>query len=163
MTVKSIDVAKYILDQNETPMTTMKLQKLVFYSHAWHLVWKKEPLVSNEVFQAWENGPVSYLLFDAHRGKYVVSKEDFQVGDPSELSDSGKEVVDVILSHYGKLTGGELSELTHAEEPWLKVRTGLKNKTLTSQDMSNQSIVEFYSWLGDNGTDISKINWISKG
>lgn len=39
----AIDVAAYILAQRG-PMTAMKLQKLVYYSQAWHLVWEEEPL-----------------------------------------------------------------------------------------------------------------------
>ncbi|WP_307850044.1 MULTISPECIES: type II toxin-antitoxin system antitoxin SocA domain-containing protein [unclassified Saccharopolyspora] len=38
-------------------MTAMKLQKLVYYSQAWHLVWDERPLFDEPV-QAWANGPV---------------------------------------------------------------------------------------------------------
>lgn len=37
------DVAAYIL-QKHGRMTTMKLQKLVYYSQAWSLVWDEKPL-----------------------------------------------------------------------------------------------------------------------
>ena len=37
------DVAAYILHRAGT-MTAMKLQKLVFYSQAWSLVWDEKPL-----------------------------------------------------------------------------------------------------------------------
>ena len=37
------DVAAYILNR-QGPMTAMKLQKLCYYSQAWHLVWDSEPL-----------------------------------------------------------------------------------------------------------------------
>ena len=37
------DVAAYIL-QKHGPMTTMKLQKLVYYAQAWGLVWDDCPL-----------------------------------------------------------------------------------------------------------------------
>lgn len=38
-----LDVAAYVLAKRG-PMTAMKLQKLVYYSQAWHLVWDEEPL-----------------------------------------------------------------------------------------------------------------------
>jgi uncharacterized phage-associated protein len=38
------DVAAYILEKVGEPISTMKLQKLVYYSQAWHLAWDEEPL-----------------------------------------------------------------------------------------------------------------------
>ena len=39
MAVQAIDVADYIL-QEHGAMSAMKLQKLVYYAQAWHLVWE---------------------------------------------------------------------------------------------------------------------------
>ena len=44
------DVAKYILEKKGT-MSTMKLQKLCYYSQAWSLVWDDQPLF-NEDFES---------------------------------------------------------------------------------------------------------------
>jgi hypothetical protein len=45
------DFAAYVLaEQGE--MTTWKLQKLVYYSQAWHLVWDGEPLFTERI-EAW--------------------------------------------------------------------------------------------------------------
>ena len=48
------DAAAYILAEQDK-MSTMKLQKLLYYCQAWHLVWEEEPLFDAE-FQAWANG-----------------------------------------------------------------------------------------------------------
>ena len=37
------DVAKYILDK-KGQLTTMKLQKLLYYTQAWTLAWDDKPL-----------------------------------------------------------------------------------------------------------------------
>jgi len=55
------DVAIYIMEQCG-PMTAMKLQKLVYYSQAWHLVWDEEPLFSDPI-EAWANGPIVRSLY----------------------------------------------------------------------------------------------------
>ena len=39
------------------PIDQLKLQKLLFYAHAWHLAIKKAPLF-DEDFEAWPWGPV---------------------------------------------------------------------------------------------------------
>ncbi len=45
------DVAAYIIERHGR-MSSMKLQKLVYYSQAWHLVWDDEPLFPERI-QAW--------------------------------------------------------------------------------------------------------------
>jgi len=160
MTVKSVDVARYILESSQGPMTTMKLQKLVFYSHAWHLAWTGNPLLSGEIFQAWKNGPVSYELFNMHRGQFLISKSEFTSGDISVLTPKNIKCIDAVIEAYGDLSGGQLSALTHSEEPWLQVRVGLENGTCSSQEISNESLRDFYSKLNKSGTAISKIDWI---
>ena len=48
------DVAKYILNSVGGDISTMKLQKLCYYSQAWSLAWGET--LFNEDFEAWSNG-----------------------------------------------------------------------------------------------------------
>ncbi len=57
----ALDVAAFILNKRG-PMTAMKLQKLVYYSKAWHLVWE-DKLLFTEPIEAWANGPVVPELY----------------------------------------------------------------------------------------------------
>lgn len=45
------DTAKYVLECKGT-LSTMKLQKLCYYSQAWSLVWDNAPLFEED-FEAW--------------------------------------------------------------------------------------------------------------
>ena len=65
------DVAAYILGRCG-PMTAMKLQKLVYYSQAWSLVWDERPLFPESI-EAWANGPVVPALYDRHRGAFKLN------------------------------------------------------------------------------------------
>ena len=51
MKVTAIDVAAYILSK-QGDMPAMKLQKLVYYSQAWSLVWDDKPLFRDRI-EAW--------------------------------------------------------------------------------------------------------------
>ena len=62
-----LDVAKYALDKLGY-VSTMKLQKIVFYSHAYHLVRQGLPLFDDRI-EAWVNGPVVRALFQEHKGQ----------------------------------------------------------------------------------------------
>ena len=121
------DVAAYILSK-QGGTSAMKLQKLCYYSQAWHLVWDDEPLF-REAVQAWADGPVVYELFDGHRGQFSVSGPWSQ-GSVAALTPSQRETIDIVLNHYGQLTGQALSALTHSEAPWRNARQGLPATSL---------------------------------
>ena len=107
-----VETAKYILEKMGT-MSTMKLQKLCYYSQAWTLAWDEVPLF-NEDFEAWANGPVCRSLFDLHKGKFLINADDLPESSEAEcLSDSERENINKVLEFYGDKEGHWLSELTH--------------------------------------------------
>ena len=118
--VSVFDVAAYILNRIGS-MTTMKLQKLVYYSQAWSLVWDEEPLY-NENIEAWANGPVVRELFNYHRGQFLISS--LLIGNPDVLSEKQIETIDAVLNYYGNKSSQWLSDLTHMEYPWKLARIG---------------------------------------
>lgn len=108
------DVARYIL-RVCGPLSAMKLQKLVYYSQAWSLVWDDDPLFPEEI-QAWANGPVVPDLYDIHRGLFKV-EERFIPGEIENLSENQKETIDSVCDYYCKMNAQQLSDLTHHEQP----------------------------------------------
>lgn len=136
------DVAAFIL-QNEGEMTAMKLQKLVYYSQAWSLVWDEQPLFDDEI-EAWANGPVVRSLYARHQGHFKVSQWN---GNPEKLSSTQQETVLKVLEFYGPMPAQVLSELTHSEEPWIKARIGLGIGERGSRVISHADMVEYYSGL----------------
>lgn len=116
-----IDTAKYILEK-EGSMSTMKLQKLCYYSQAWTLAWDEIPLFGED-FQAWANGPVCRELFELHKGKFLIEADDLPKNNGAKnLSESERENIDKVLGFYGDKEGHWLSELTHKERPWKEAR-----------------------------------------
>lgn len=136
-----LDVARYILDAMGQ-MSAMKLQKLVYYSQSWSLVWDDKPLFDEKI-QAWANGPVVPHLYAEHRGKFTVSPEDIP-GDPDKLSDEGKETVDAVLKFYGDKTAQWLSDLTHSEAPWKDARGDTPAGDRCTHVISHADMAEYY-------------------
>lgn len=140
------DVAAYILQQMGE-MTTMKLQKLVYYSQAWSLVWDEEPLFPERI-EAWANGPVVPNLYEHHRGMFKINEKAIQeVGDPSALSSDQMETIDVVLGDYGDKPSQWLSDMTHMELPWRSARQGSPEGARSSCEISCASMAEFYGAL----------------
>jgi uncharacterized phage-associated protein len=137
------DVAAYILHKQGS-MSTWKLQKLVYYSQAWHLVWDEEPLF-DEPIEAWANGPVVRALYDKHRGKFKIDK--WPGGKLSRLRKNERETIDAVLRLYGKKTGHWLSELTHQEPPWREARRGLRPDARSARPITHGAMVDYYGAL----------------
>lgn len=138
----ALDVAAYILEKRGS-MTAMKLQKLVYYSQAWHLAWEQVPLF-DEPIQAWANGPVVRSLYNQHKGLFVVQPDQIS-GSAVNLAENEAETVDAVLEFYGYYSPLELSELTHSERPWQVARQGVAPGERTDREISKEDMLEFYS------------------
>ena len=136
-----VDVAAYILNRSK-PLSTMKLQKLTFYSQAHALATAGTPLFQED-FEAWRGGPVSAELFEKHQGLFIIESGQLQ-SDSNNLSDKEKQIIDVVFDQLGNLTGNELSERTHAEAPWSNARKGLNPSDPSNNVISQESIREYY-------------------
>ena len=139
-----IDVAAYIIEK-VGDVSTMKLQKLAYYSQAYCLVDKHEALFGNRI-EAWANGPVIPDLFKAHRRKYVVNIEsmDFR-RKPCDLDPNEKAVIDHVVNAIGSLSGSELSQLSHSEKPWLDARKDLNPGERSNRQITDEAIQSYYS------------------
>jgi uncharacterized phage-associated protein len=137
------DVAAYILSQ-AGPMTHMKLQKLIYYSQAWSLVWDEAPLFPERI-EAWANGPVCPDLYYAHQGEFTVTEEP--KGSAKSLKKVERETADAVIKHYGKKSALWLSDLTHRERPWKEARRGLEDGVRSNRVITHASMSEYYSDL----------------
>jgi len=118
------------------PIDPMKLQKLLFYAHAWYLAMKGKPLF-DEDFEAWPWGPVVRNVYLETRefGREPVRErvsEIRRVDDSSlEFKRMAPEITDpetlqfikAVWDTHKPLTGIELSNATHLDgEPWTIVK-----------------------------------------
>ena len=139
------DVAKYILHK-QGPMTTMKLEKLTYYSQAWSLAWDDVPLFDEE-FEAWSIGPVCPKLFEKHKGMFVVNESLFPDVDDYDFSEDQIATMDAVLDYYGDKEPQWLSELTHKELPWKAARAGCAPGEYCNNVISKESMQYYYGGL----------------
>jgi uncharacterized phage-associated protein len=164
MGISAKAVANYFLDlagQEGKKLTPLKLQKLVFVAHGWYLAINGNSLVEDEFAEAWQYGPVFPSLYhefkdlgrdtiDRQATKMSVTKNasggfDIDISEP-ELPDDAREakdVIDQVWSSYGKLSGLQLSDMTHRDgTPWEKVRT--ETAGVNNADIPNDDIRQHY-------------------
>jgi uncharacterized phage-associated protein len=151
--VSALDVAAYILKKLGCSMTTMKLQKLVYYCQAWSLVWDEKPLFGEDI-EAWAYGPVVKNLFNYHRGQYLISS--VLIGNPDLLDEQQKETIDAVLDYYGNKSSQWLSDLTHMEDPWKLTRMGTPELERGNKIISLELMANYYGSLPPNEEDTGK-------
>lgn len=141
-----IDIAECILKKTGD-ITAMKLQKLVYYTQAWHLVIYEKPAFDEKI-EAWANGPVVPFLFSIHRKHFIVKTVN---GTCSKVSSSVKAIIETVVKIYGKKTALELSDLSHSEAPWKNARVGVEPGANCKKEITQQAIYDYYSTLTYNG------------
>ena len=130
-------IANYFLENRKKfakkePITQLKLHKLLYFAHGWHLALTGKPLI-DETLQAWDYGPVAQSIY--HEFKHFRNNEiteqaldlqpiegaTFRAFAPTVLADDQdtRDLLDRVIAVYGKYTASQLSAMTHEDNsPW---------------------------------------------
>ncbi|MGH3941853.1 MAG: Panacea domain-containing protein [Pseudonocardiaceae bacterium] len=99
------------LRQRQPGMPVKKLHKLLYYCQGHHLAAFGEPLFG-EHLEAWDMGPVVADLWRAEKHGSLPPPAQ-------QLGEAELNTICYVLSRYGELTGRDLENLSHGEDPWL--------------------------------------------
>lgn len=136
----------------------MKLLKLVYIAHGWHLGVFKKPLI-NEYAEAWKYGPVVPSIYEGVKrfGKMPITElasdvrishgevvqHPYSVDDPS-IENFLRRIWDI----YKRFSGIELSMMTHRPKtPWFITWHELGGKDIHGKDIENDLIKQHYEQL----------------
>ncbi|HTC00234.1 MAG TPA: type II toxin-antitoxin system antitoxin SocA domain-containing protein [Ferruginibacter sp.] len=135
-------------------ISNKKLQKLLYYIQAWHLVYFEGKLIFVDKPEAWVHGPVYRVVYDKYKkfGYNPLKTVEYEFKDSDVFSylDLKKDQIDLIrevLKKYAPLSAFQLEALTHNEKPWLEKREGLSDFVRCESDISFDTMKEYYSSL----------------
>lgn len=137
----ALDVASYIISRDRS-ITTLQLQKLVYYAQAWSLAWDGRPLFDDKI-EAWQNGPVVPRLYSAHRRRRWVTTIDG--GHVDNLSPADRAKIDAVLDFYGKCTADDLVRMTHEDAPWAEAWGDRPADAWGNDPVKEQAMRRFYT------------------
>lgn len=154
-------VANYFIQKSfdtGNELTPMKLVKLVYIAHGWHLALTEKPLI-NEPIQAWKYGPVINSLYHTFKeyGNEQITKPEsefkgFQSVTPM-VDETKKSFLDKVWEVYGGQDGVQLSSLTHQPHtPWYIVWHEKGGKDSKSVIIPNDLIKLHYKEKANAGT-----------
>lgn len=154
-------VANYFLSKyGKSGITPLKLQKLVYLAHGWHLAYFEEPLVGDEYAEAWQYGPVFSSLYHEfkHKGRSPIDglATDLDWDNLEEVTPrvdkSDKKVrklLDRVWEVHGRFTGGQLSRMTHKDgSPWAETRK-TEGGDRKNSHIPDELIMNYYKKLRD--------------
>lgn len=148
------DACDYIITkvcEGGVELNALKLQKLLYYSQAWHLAFEKKPLFEGK-FQAWVHGPVSREIYDRFASsKSLYSSINLDDRNPnfdlSSLSDDDKNCIDNVLEVYAGYSGTQLEDMTHREKPWIEARKGYPASARCEVEVKEDTMRQYYGSL----------------
>lgn len=136
----------------------LKLQKLLYYIQAWHLVYFDENPLFDEKPEAWVNGPVYRKVYDKFKTFPIYNEigldgnipnndpeANFQkICDQLDLDKEQIEFLNAVLDNYAVMHPDRLVFLTHNEAPWNEARKGLGPFDYSDEKISHKSMFEYY-------------------
>ena len=149
-------VADYFLalaNEIEELITNLKLNKLVYYTQAWHLALFKEPMFEDEI-EAWVHGPVLPVVYDTYK-HFKWTPINVEAQPPEEIrqqfSSDQQDVLDDIVEIYLPKTAYELEQLTRDEDPWVIARAGLAPYEASHNVITHDAMQRFFGGLLKQG------------
>jgi uncharacterized phage-associated protein len=154
-------IVTHYVNQKGDSVSHKKLQKLLYYVEAWHLVHMGGPILDEE-FEAWVHGPVIPSLYQSLK-QYGFNDlnviHDVEGGNidkliddiikNNDLSEDQQDLIEQVLDKYGIKTSFALEMMTHQEAPWVEARGGIPPHQNCNTIISKERMKQFYSSLID--------------
>ena len=149
-----IAIANYFIKksfEDGTELTPMKLLKLVYIAHGWHLGLTEEPLVGERV-EAWKYGPVIPSVYNEYKsyGNRSISKLAYRFNEGGQFmsplpDEATTPFLDEIWEVYKIYNGLQLSTLTHQTgTPWDTVWNRQGGRNIKGAEITNDLIAAHY-------------------
>ncbi len=144
-----------LCNENETVISPLKLQKLLYYTQAWHWVYFDSADIFTELPQAWVNGPVYPTIYE--RLKRIGIYDNLTKSNANitislkdcvrniDLDKDQQDFFNALYKHYGLMSHDKLVFLTHSESPWCNARDGLLPFEPSQNIIPKDSIENYYS------------------
>lgn len=163
-------IANYFLELanvDGVPVSSMKLNKLLFFAHGWHLAIAGEPLLDEDI-EAWKYGPTVSSIYHEFKefGNLPIttfarnSKRGGQADADFPLVPEGPEhelvrqVVRKVWETYHSYTGMQLSSITHQDgTPWSTVVKRHSGSLPYHAGINNDLIKEYFVHLATKSAE----------
>lgn len=139
LNVNIFSISEYMIrffERQESAVTNLKLQKLVYYAQGIALGSYSTKLFGEPIL-AWEHGPVVKELYDRYKsGSQPLSSNMNQSIEEVTNNELVQKILDETISIYGVYTPWVLRNKTHNETPWLE--------TQRDEQITDEKLISFF-------------------
>ncbi|NWN45521.1 Panacea domain-containing protein [Candidatus Phytoplasma pruni] len=144
-TTNIFDLANYIITvsyQQKHEINHTKLQNLLYYAQAYHLIQNNHQPLFEEPIEAWPNCPLIPDLYFEIR-KYPLQKLPLlPQATNNPLSKEQQKTLDFIINQFKHKTPKELNRQVCQEDPW-EDRFG--NYDISLNRITNQDLIDYFT------------------
>lgn len=144
-------------------VSPLKLQKVLYYQQAWHMVFfNEENTLFSDVPQAWVNGPVYPTIYKKYKEAVPgmcdhlnfshldtndtdAPTEAKSLASRMNLTQDEIDLTQNVIQLYGAKSQNQLVFLTHCEKPWSEKRKGLRPYDYSDSEISLHTMYTYYS------------------
>lgn len=140
--------------ENAISISPLKLQKLLYYIQAWHMVYFDRAMLFNDKPQAWVNGPVYPSIYTRFKAIPIYQELNPQntgitntfeeIENELQLDCEQLQFLNSIFMYYGVMSHDRLVFLTHSEKPWNEQREGLNPFEHSDKELSTDTMYNYY-------------------
>jgi uncharacterized phage-associated protein len=122
-------------------VTHLRVQKLLYFAQAWHLLALDRPLFDEDM-QAWAHGPVVPSVFHALKefGWQPLPLD----GDADDIEGDSLGILEQVVDIYGDYSAKRLERMTHGEDPWRVTRGELSPEERCERPIPMGLIRDYY-------------------
>jgi uncharacterized phage-associated protein len=141
-------IVRFRYEEFAAPVDSMSLEKLVYYAQSFHLALTDRELFPEHI-AAWRQGPVVPPVWDRYR-KYEANPI-IPAGVGKRIDASLEDFLREVVIFFGNYTAIQLSNATHAEEPWQKAREGFSRSDNSNIVIPKDHLKSYYCALVSAG------------
>ena len=138
-------------------ITPLKLQKLLYFIQAWHIVNFNKETLFEELPEAWVNGPVYRSVYNTFKTQFYrndnfkappldeIPQKLEKMIELSSLSEDKQKFIFEVLEVYAPMSDESLIFLTHKAFPWNNARKGYSSIERCTNYISIEDMYNYYS------------------
>lgn len=154
----TIEISKFILAYsfaNRLIINHTKLQKILYYIQAWHMVYFNGMRIFDEAPEAWAQGPTYRSIYEWSKELCIFDEEEIKESacpkpdaeDLKSLSEEQADFLQSIMKQYGTMSTMQLLFRTMTELPWNEAREGLRPFDSPVKPISLKTMRSYYAKL----------------
>lgn len=156
---KMLLTISYIFKKAEE-VTPLALQKILYFIQGIYMVLYGKELFREEC-EAWAHGPVFQDVYEVFKNfkynpiddtRFAMFQNRFH-----ELSDSERQVIDLVVESFGIYSGKTLEQITHKETPWKEARANCLPGEPSKEVIPKEAIQKYFSGVAER-YEIGSVN-----